>query len=267
MPTGYTADLYEGKEVSFRDFVLRCARAMGAAVMLRDHTMEVVPTPENVTSGSSYYIERLLQVRADLARWEAMSPGEVEAETERYNNERREAFAEAVAKDARIKAAYGAMLQQVQAWEPPTEDHVGLKEFMIEQLASSIQHDCGVKEEWYATRTPDEHKDKTLKSLRRELARLEDDVEKETERNESRVEWVRALHDSLPSDPVADHLAIQVGPGSDWNSDQRTGEPLLSPEKREEQLRREEQRLGVELHEDIERDEDGNPDHEKEFFS
>lgn len=43
--------------------------------------------------------------------------------------------------------------------------------------------------------------------------------------------------------------------------------PLLSPEKREQALRREEERLGFELHEDIERDEDGNPDHEKEFFS
>lgn len=36
MPTGYTSPLYEGKEISFEQFALRCARNFGALVMMRD---------------------------------------------------------------------------------------------------------------------------------------------------------------------------------------------------------------------------------------
>ena len=32
MPTGYTIDLYEGKEVTFEEFVMKCARAFGALI-------------------------------------------------------------------------------------------------------------------------------------------------------------------------------------------------------------------------------------------
>lgn len=34
------------------------------------------------------------------------------------------------------------MLDQVQLWQPPTDDHMGLKEFMIQQIEESIKFDC-----------------------------------------------------------------------------------------------------------------------------
>jgi len=36
MPSGYTSDLYEGKNISFTQFALQCARAFGAAIDQRD---------------------------------------------------------------------------------------------------------------------------------------------------------------------------------------------------------------------------------------
>jgi len=40
MPTGYTAEIYEGeKEVTFEKFALTCARAFGACITIRDEPM------------------------------------------------------------------------------------------------------------------------------------------------------------------------------------------------------------------------------------
>ena len=36
MPTGYTSDLYEGKNISFTEFALQCSRAFGATIDQRD---------------------------------------------------------------------------------------------------------------------------------------------------------------------------------------------------------------------------------------
>lgn len=45
MPTGYTADLHDGKDVTFDQFVKQCARGMGALVTLRDAPWDA-PLPE-----------------------------------------------------------------------------------------------------------------------------------------------------------------------------------------------------------------------------
>lgn len=36
MPSCYTSDIADGKDVSFNDFVLKCARAFGACIEQRD---------------------------------------------------------------------------------------------------------------------------------------------------------------------------------------------------------------------------------------
>lgn len=72
MPTGYTAKLMEhGQE--FNEFVLSCSRAMGACIMLRDHSGDVLPTEENVSSESTYYAKSLEDAQAKLETLESMS--------------------------------------------------------------------------------------------------------------------------------------------------------------------------------------------------
>jgi hypothetical protein len=206
MPTGYTAALYEGEDVPFRDFVLRCARAMTPAILLRDYAMDVVPTPENInggrSDGESYARRRLEQANDELNRWLTMTPEEVAEETNRHNTEQREAYQAALAESARREAAYTGMLQQVTAWIPPTPEHEHLKGFMIEQLKSSIMHDCGVSVAWFATHTPDELKEIKIERLGLEVMRLEQDVQKEAEMDAWRTAWVTALYESLPLEAV-----------------------------------------------------------------
>ena len=56
MPTGYTYDLYDGKDIEFPDFVMKCARAFGALIEIRDDPMDAaIPTSSRraVTTRSS----------------------------------------------------------------------------------------------------------------------------------------------------------------------------------------------------------------------
>ena len=59
MPTGYTADIYEGNDVSFRDFALKCARAFGACIEQRDDDANDKPKLIEKTK-DNYHIKRLM---------------------------------------------------------------------------------------------------------------------------------------------------------------------------------------------------------------
>jgi len=41
MPSGFTSDIYDGKKITFKDFTLKCARAFGACIHLRDDPITV----------------------------------------------------------------------------------------------------------------------------------------------------------------------------------------------------------------------------------
>src|SRR5688500_2540378 len=197
MPTGYTADLYDGKDVTFEEFVLRCARGMGAAILLRDAGPDVLPTEENVVEGD-YAEEKLVTAISELAELRKMSPAEIERTAEAENAEQREKREEAIAKNNTRRGAYEGMLDRVKAWTPPSKDHEGFKEFMIEQLESSISHDCDSDPgRWYIERTPEEWHAHRLEQAQRNIEYYTEQVEKANERNEARRRWIRQLRESL----------------------------------------------------------------------
>jgi len=107
MPTGYTTDIYNGKDVSFRDFALNCARAFGACIMQRDD-----PADETKAEFDSYVIERIADCK------------------------------ETIDKMKKLQTAYNKKIEEAQNWNPPTPEHEGLKKFMIQQLTESMLFDC-----------------------------------------------------------------------------------------------------------------------------
>ena len=68
MPTGYTAELMEKGE-PFNRFVMRCARAFGALIDLRDAQMDA-PIPEKFEP-SDYHVKALAKALAELERLDA----------------------------------------------------------------------------------------------------------------------------------------------------------------------------------------------------
>jgi hypothetical protein len=138
MPTGYTSDVAEGKVTDLRTFALRCARGMGATVMMRDEPMNA-PIPERFEP-SAYHAESLTDLRAELAQVSTLSDADAEAAALKAFTEKVAARDRYVAKKAEALNRYNAMLAQVVSWECKAE---GLKSFMLDQLHESKKFDCG----------------------------------------------------------------------------------------------------------------------------
>lgn len=196
MPTGYTHSIKDG--ITFEQFALGCARAFGALITMRDEPSDA-KIPEKFEP-SDFYLKSRETAEAKLAELRAMTPEQCEAAAlasyldacERNQTRRKENI------DLRNK--YQAMVTEVVLWEPPTPDHVPMKEFMIEQLHSSISFDCGGD---YIVDPP---KASGVTWLANYVHSLERDIERyiahhneEVERAKTRTEWVNALRSSLLS--------------------------------------------------------------------
>lgn len=198
MPTGYTADIAKG--ISFPEYAMGCARAFGALVTMRDDPADA-PIPE-AFEPESYYAKSLREAEARHAELIAMTPAQAEAAATADYEEKAAYRAKWLDEKRTLRMQYVAMLNQVRAWEPPTQDHVELKRFMIEQIATSIDHDCN---ESYCTpptkQTGQEWHQEQQKEATRRLERAAGEHAKEVARAVSRTSWVAKLRASLAGLP------------------------------------------------------------------
>jgi hypothetical protein len=194
MPTGYTAPIYEGKDIAFPEFAMGCARAFGALIEMRDDPPGT-PIPEEFTP-SSYYRENLQKARLRLAEIEAWDDERWAAEAARSHEEAVRDITESNARREALRRRYEAMLAQALAWQPPTPDHGELASFTVSQLRESIERDC------FVTEMPEplsaaEYKAREIASAHHYIGYYEREQAGEEERARGRTEWVRALRASL----------------------------------------------------------------------
>jgi len=196
MPTGYTAELVD-KGITFRRFVLQCARAFGACIMQRDDAIDVLPEKQKPYD---YHLKAIKEAEKKLTKMKAMS---LNKQLEYGKEKRSEAVASAIqsrskqqAEDARLEA----MAAKVRSWNPPTKDHQGLKDFMLEQIRISKNGD------WYdkyvreaEEKTPEAYFTDALSAAVRDINYHTKEHEKEVERTNERNEWIEQLYRSLPS--------------------------------------------------------------------
>lgn len=195
MPTGYTADLHDGKDVTFREFALKCSRAMGAAIMQRD---EDANAEIKLRTVEDYYYENVTRAKTELAKALTRSTEYWEAEQDSEIAKARDYKYEYLEKQASMEGRYNDMLSEVEAWNPPTSEHEGLKKFMIEQLKSSIEFDCT---EW----TPEvparldiaEYADNKIAGFAKKYQYAVENLEKQQSIVAGQNAWVVALKGSL----------------------------------------------------------------------
>lgn len=198
MPTGYTDAIAKG--ISFRDFVLRCARGMGACIMQRDEPMS---EPPKTQTPSDYHEKELKKAETELKELKDISD-ETALHKARSEHEKQRAEIEAgIRNNIDLKAKYEAMLSRVQKWNPPTPEHVGLKDFMINQINESIRFDCeGSYYDDLLTRlkppSAEKWKTRKFKEILRNISYHKEELAKEIERTNGRNKWIECLYDSLP---------------------------------------------------------------------
>ncbi len=194
MPTGYTADIHDGKPVTFEAFAMQCARAFGALIMMRDSATDA-PIPE-AFEPSTWNDERLAEALADTTQLVAMTKEQIEAAATEANRLAEESWQKAATKSREMHARYTDMLKQVLLWKPPTPDHEKLRSFMENQLRQSIHADCSTSEK-PTPLTPAEWHDEQVKHFDWLINYHRDEAAKEKERVASRNKWLSDLRASL----------------------------------------------------------------------
>jgi hypothetical protein len=197
MPTGYTAAVQAG--CSFEEFVWRAARGMVANWRLRDDSMD---TPIPRYEPFSYYAKKLEEAKEKLVWIMNLSPEEIAAACAKEKEKIISNYSEMNKSKDEDRKKYQAMLDKVEAWVPPTPDHVRFKEFMREQLVSTIGADCSPCK---LIMTDFLEYDDPMKWWKRAVERAEKDVayhQKEYENDVRSAEesnrWNDALRKSVP---------------------------------------------------------------------
>lgn len=203
MPTGYTAAVKDGEITELSDFAMRCARAFGAYVMVRDAGLNT-EVPDHFEP-DEYYLKRYEEDKQKLEDFKSMSDKELREQWNREHEESVEFFHKRKRDEQRDRDRYKNMLEQVLEWEPPTEDHVSLKRFMVDQLNESIRFDCS----YYQDKQPpvqqsfENWKEMMLGIYEDDVQRSKEGWEKEQERVSSRNQWISELKESLNETSLA----------------------------------------------------------------
>jgi hypothetical protein len=195
MPSGYTSKLYAGKQ-SFEDFVWGAARGMGALVTMREAPADA-PISERLEPQTAYCDRREREASERLSLLDGLTP----AQAQKWADSAHEAVValheKEEAESAALRARYEAMLERVDAWQPPTAEHEGLRQFMQQQLKQSIDKDCRSYEReiphlsgaaWVAQERASAERDRRVAVEERAH---------EIRITEGRNAWIKALRESL----------------------------------------------------------------------
>ena len=131
MPTGYTAAIEDGEITTGKDFLLQCSRNFGAMIHMREDSMGA-KIEKRVPS--DYYEKTLNKTKADLDHYCQMTDDEIQKEIEIEFKKSVESNKKYYESGVRKNKAYAKVLAEVFQWNPPTDDHINLKEFAIQQI-------------------------------------------------------------------------------------------------------------------------------------
>lgn len=193
MATGYTSDI--AKDQTFEDFVMSCARAF--LIEMRDATPRA-EIPDTIEPDTEWHEGELEKHRTQLKGYQtvsldtaAMMCKDVYLASAKDAKHRRN-------DTAALRCKYEAMLLEVESWTPPTPEHCGLRDLMIEQIESSIKFDCSATN-WLPEELPEpaEWLAEKIEYETHEIAYHEQKITEEIDRAKQRNAWVAALKRSL----------------------------------------------------------------------
>lgn len=192
MPTGYTAIIDERADLTLRDFVLRCARGMGACILQRDDPMD---DPPKAPEPNSYHEKQKRSAEARLIELRGLSEEGARALWQADCERIAKSNAESIAEASETERRYMRMRGLVEAWTPPTEQHGGLRRFMLEQIDA-----CSYDWKPYVLEppaTPGDWLASQLESAQWDLEYSTKRAAEEIERHAERVAWIDALYASV----------------------------------------------------------------------
>ena len=197
MPTGYTADIKD--DTTFEQFAMKCARNFGACITMRDDDLDA---EIEIFEPSKYHADKIKEIKDELYRILNMSVEDMESEITEEVEKRWRELNDQIRKADIKRSNYERLILEAKNWNPPTPDHRELRSFMIEQLETSIKHDCTT--DYYKDRFAETHISSADKWSKAKIEELEKDIlyhqehqAEEEERVKGRNKWIQALRRSL----------------------------------------------------------------------
>jgi 2-polyprenyl-3-methyl-5-hydroxy-6-metoxy-1,4-benzoquinol methylase len=90
------------------------------------------------------------------------------------------------------------MIEKVENWEPPTNDHIEFKSFMLEQLRESLRFDCGYRRAVVVEDiSVEEWKSQQESRILHDIEYHKKNYAEEVQRAKERTAWVSDLRNSL----------------------------------------------------------------------
>jgi hypothetical protein len=99
------------------------------------------------------------------------------------------------------------MLESAKSWVPPTEDHQSFRDFMIEQIESTIKVDgdpsyhgnkiVEIKKKMEEGINPKEHREETIQEIKSQISYHETEYQKELARCKGSNEWMDKFLESI----------------------------------------------------------------------
>ena len=204
MPTGYTADVLDGKITTLAEFAKTCIKNFAACSHMREDGPGAEYRPR---VADSYYKEQLdaafqtMTYLNDPAEWTAMA-----SRCKQGILDKIEQYEASITKAKANRISTERMLVLVNDFDPPTSEYQGLKRFMIEQLETTLRFDCSTRfyEESLAelnTKLRDFNSVTAMQQLReqtsKDILRYNEEYIKERDHCETSNKWVEVLLEAL----------------------------------------------------------------------
>lgn len=196
MPTGYTHNI-ENDDFTFEDFALSCAKAFGACISMRDLPNNT-PIPDEFKP-DTYYQGKILEVQKQIEKHLNLTDEDWVELCDKDFEQKESRRIQSLNNNIKLLDNYNKMLDKVKGWQAPSEEHVCLKEFMINQIQESIDFDCDI--EYYSTPNTkdsiDVFKSETMGKLYKDLEYYTKNNEEDINRVSQRNVWIKQLRESL----------------------------------------------------------------------
>lgn len=199
MPTSYTAGILDGDITTFEEYAKQCMRAFGASMHMRDEPMDKEWEPQEPSDRNKKLAE---QKKNEIDYYSSASKEDLELKEKIHILDKIERCANTLIQNIDKKNQLEGFKEQAQQWEPPTDEHIKYKEFMIKQLDKTIDFDCGY-DLWLGWLEDDieEYPDIDGKEVRKRLIkdatasmkRYEKQHKEELERVEERNKWAKEV--------------------------------------------------------------------------
>lgn len=203
MGTGYTAGILNGSIKTFKQFATQCIRAFGGAIHMRDDDWDAPYRPDEV---DEHYVEQVKECEEKIEKLSKLSNDELIEMRKNDLIDDKNRYLKYIKDKEEAKIKLEVFLAEANNYVPPTSEHQGIKDFMIQQLTDTIKWDGDAS--YYEKEV--EKLNKSLENIdpyqvRKEL--MEDAIEdlsrqkrylaEEVSRVNSRNEWSKQYLESL----------------------------------------------------------------------